>query len=108
MTPDRPQLWPAGHMAETGGGFHGIGKILLLEPEGHVDEADEDRHLHQGPDDRGKGLAGVYPEDGHGHGDELGHQREAGSHAGGHGQAIAWRSGSGTAIQRRRVCRPGR
>ena len=45
--------------------FHSIRKIFLLKPKGHVDETDQNRNLQERPDDSGKGLARVDPEDGH-------------------------------------------
>eukprot|EP01022_Parablepharisma_sp_SALTPOND_P017192 TRINITY_DN2694_c2_g1_i2.p1 TRINITY_DN2694_c2_g1~~TRINITY_DN2694_c2_g1_i2.p1 ORF type:complete len:569 (-),score=155.47 TRINITY_DN2694_c2_g1_i2:132-1838(-) len=59
----------AGHVAHPGGGVHLVGEVAPLQPQGHVDQADKDRHLHQGADHRGKGLAAVNAEHGHGHGD---------------------------------------
>ena len=45
--------------------FHGIGEIFFLEFKGHIDQADEHRHLHQGAYYSGKGLAGIDTEYGH-------------------------------------------
>lgn len=49
--------------------LHLVGKILFLEVERQVHQADEHRHLHQRSDDRGKCLAGVQSEHRDGHGD---------------------------------------
>ena len=56
-------------MADAGGRIDGIGKILALEPQSDIDQADQDRHLHQGTDHGGKGLARINAEDRHRHGD---------------------------------------
>ena len=56
-------------MADSGRGFLGKGKILLLESEGKIYQGDQHRHLDQRPDDRGKGLTGIDAENGDGHGD---------------------------------------
>ena len=50
-------------------GAHQGRKIFLPEPQGHVHQADEHRHLHQGADDRGKGLTRLEAEDCHRHRD---------------------------------------
>ena len=42
-------------------------KIFFPEPQGHVHQADEHRHLHQGADDRGEGLPRPEAEDRHRH-----------------------------------------
>ena len=34
-------IMSAGHVTNADGGLHGIGKILPLEPEGHIDQADQ-------------------------------------------------------------------
>ena len=46
-----------------------VSEVPSLEPEGNVDQADHDRHFHQGTDHRGKGRPGIEAEDRHGHGD---------------------------------------
>ena len=56
-------------MTHPGGGLHRKGEIFPLEPEGHVDQADQHRHLHQRTDDRGKRRPGLNTEDRDGHGD---------------------------------------
>jgi hypothetical protein len=40
----------AGYMTNTNGSLKGIGKIFLFEPEGHVDQADQNRNFHQWSD----------------------------------------------------------
>ena len=49
-------------MADTSGSLHSVREILLLKPEGHVDQADQNRDLQQRADDSGKGLARVNAE----------------------------------------------
>jgi hypothetical protein len=39
-------LWFAGEMTNPGEGLYSIGEILSFEPQGHIDQADQDRHLH--------------------------------------------------------------
>ena len=56
-------------MAYTGGCLYRIWKIFTFEPERHVDQGDQHRHLHQGTDYRRKGLPGVDAEHGDSHGD---------------------------------------
>lgn len=51
-------------MADTSGSLHSVREILLLKPEGHVDQADQNRDLQQRADDSGKGLARVNTEHG--------------------------------------------
>jgi hypothetical protein len=62
-------LRSAREMANPRGSLHRVGEIFSFEPQGHVHQADPDRHLQQGADDRRKGLAGVDPEYGHGYRD---------------------------------------
>ena len=48
------------------------GPLSVIAPpeiEGHVHQADQDRHLNEGADNRRESLAGVDAEDRHGHGD---------------------------------------
>lgn len=58
-----------------------IRKILSLEPECHIDQADQHRHFHQRADYRSKSLPGVDAEHRHRHGNGkleiIGGRREA-------------------------------
>ena len=49
-------------MADTGGSLHSIREILLLKPQGHIDQPDQNRNLQQRADHGGKGLTRVDPE----------------------------------------------
>ena len=54
--------WVAGDLVDAGGHrrrhrFVGHAPVLAPHPEGHVDEADQHRHLDQRADDAGEGLA---------------------------------------------------
>lgn len=55
-------------MADPGRSLCREGKILFLKPEGHIYEADQNRHFHKGSDYSGKGLTRVNPENSNGHG----------------------------------------
>jgi len=39
-------------MVDSGWRLNGIWKILSLKPQGHIDQADQGRHLYKGPDNR--------------------------------------------------------
>jgi len=55
-------------MADSDRHFHCKGEILFPEPEGYIYNTDQDRHLYQRSDNRGRSLSRVYPENRYGHG----------------------------------------
>jgi hypothetical protein len=54
-------------MANSGWSFHCKRKIFSLEPEGHVDQADQNRDLQERADDGCEGLARIDSKNCHGH-----------------------------------------
>ena len=59
----------AGHVTDPGRRFYCIGKVSLLEPQRHVDQANEHGYLYQRANDGGEGLARVDTKDSDCHSD---------------------------------------